>query len=116
MNLYIFFAISILFILLAYALYLLHDIAISKRIEAHSIQQHYFDLWLDAATEKTVRIVEEGGLDTEFKDPVTSEEKQKLATNILQDAVSFAGHDVKQFHFPALIKSKVNELYHGELK
>ena len=100
--------------LLSYCTYLLRDISFSKRIQSHAIEQFCFDIWLDKTVNRTVRIVEEGGLIAEFKNPETPLEKQQLAENILQDALSFAGHDVKQFNFAALVKAKVNEIYHGK--
>ena len=88
----------------------------SLRFISDEVIRFRFENWLNVCAERAVRIVEEGGLPQEFQAPANSEEKFQLACNILQDAMSFAGFDVKQFNIPALIKSKINEVYHGELK
>ena len=91
------------------------NIATSIRRASDEFFKFRVDQWLDLVTERTIRIVEEGGLPLEFGNPTTSEEKQNLACSILQDVVSYGGLDVQQYNIPALIQAKVNEVFHGHI-
>ena len=99
-------------LLLAFALYRLH-------IFATVITSLFFDYTrnriIDDYAEKTVRIVEEGNLPSEFGKPATSQDKFDLACSILTDSLSNIGFDTSALHIPAIITAKVNQLYHGEI-
>ena len=70
---------------------------------------------IDDYAEKTVRIVEEGNLPTEYGLPQTSEQKFELACSILTDSLANIGFDTNKIHIPAIITAKVNQLYHSEI-
>ena len=99
-------------ILLALALYRLH-------IFVTIITSLFFDYTrnrvIDDYADKTVRIVEEGNLPSEFDKPITSQDKFDLACSILTDSLSNIGFDTSVLHIPAIITAKVNQLYHGEI-
>ena len=112
------FQILIVLCLTAFAagiLIIARNISTSIRCASDEFFKFRVDQWLDFATERTVRIVEEGGLPLEFNKPTTGEEKQTLACSILQDVISYAGLDVQQYNIPALIQAKVNEVFHGQI-
>ena len=99
-------------ILLALTLYRLH-------VFLSIITSLFFDYTrnrvIDDYAEKTVRIVEEGNLPSEFEKPIASQDKFDLACSILTDSLSNIGFDTQTLHIPAIITAKVNQLYHGEI-
>ena len=111
--LFMFFIYPLLFLLiLSFALYRLH-------VFVSIVTSLFFDYTrnrvIDDYAEKTVRIVEEGNLPSEFDKPVTSQDKFDLACSILTDSLSNIGFDTSVLHIPAIVTAKVNQLYHGEI-
>ena len=111
--LFVFFIYPLLFLfILALTLYRLH-------VFVSIITNLFFDYTrnrvIDDYADKTVRIVEEGNLPSEFEKPTNSHDKFDLACSILTDSLSNIGFDTETLHIPAIITAKVNQLYHNEI-
>ncbi|MDZ7721672.1 MAG: hypothetical protein U5R06_02300 [candidate division KSB1 bacterium] len=68
------------------------------------------DVWLDNQVTRTVFLVKSGKLDGYYQQPCNHQEEKQITDKILQDVLTNAGLDPKDYHLDAIIQSKFHEI------